>query len=82
VVQLYVQDLVSSVVRPLKELKDFQKVMLKAGESKTITFNISKEKLSFYNQQLNWVAEPGMFNLMVGSASNDIRLSTKLELLN
>ena len=82
VVQLYVQDLVSSVVRPLKELKDFQKIMLKAGASKTITFKINKEKLSYFNQQLSWVAEPGTFNLMVGSASDDIRLSTKLELLN
>lgn len=80
VVQLYLRDLVSTVVRPLKELKDFQKVMLKAGESKVITFSISKEKLAYYNHDLNFVAEPGFFSLMVGSASDDIRLEAKLEL--
>jgi beta-glucosidase len=82
IVQLYLHDLVSTVVRPVKELKDFQKVMLKAGESKTIRFTIDKEKLSYFNSDLNWVAEPGMFNLMVGSASDDIRLESKLELKN
>jgi beta-glucosidase len=81
VAQLYLRDPVASTVRPLKELKDFQKVMLKPGESKTLTFSINKEKLSFYNQQLAWVAEPGEFQLMVGSASDDIRLSGKVELL-
>ncbi|MCZ4243989.1 glycoside hydrolase family 3 N-terminal domain-containing protein [Pedobacter punctiformis] len=74
VAQLYLQDKFASVVRPVKELKDFQKVMLKAGESKTITFNIDKEKLSFYNQQLKWTAEPGDFKLMIGTASNNIKL--------
>jgi beta-glucosidase len=82
VVQLYLRDLVSTVVRPVKELKDFQKVMLKAGESKTISFTIDKEKLSYFNHDLNWVAEPGMFNLMVGSASDDIRLEGRLDLKN
>ncbi|OUJ75302.1 beta-glucosidase BglX [Hymenobacter crusticola] len=81
VVQLYLRDLVASVVRPLKELKDFQKVMLKPGESKIITFTISKEKLAFYNQQLAWVAEPGDFNLMIGSTSDDIRLEGKFALV-
>jgi len=81
VAQLYLRDLIASTVRPLKELKDFQKVALKPGERKTLTFTITKDKLSFYNQQLAWVAEPGEFQLMVGSASDDIRLSGKLELL-
>ncbi|MCD0489295.1 glycoside hydrolase family 3 C-terminal domain-containing protein [Pedobacter sp. MC2016-14] len=80
VVQLYIRDLVSSVVRPVKELKDFQKVMLKAGESTTITFTIDKDKLSYFNQDLHWVAEPGAFSLMIGSASDDIRLSATLNL--
>ncbi|WP_316805444.1 beta-glucosidase BglX [Pedobacter nototheniae] len=74
VAQLYLQDKFASVVRPVKELKDFQKVMLKAGESKTITFTINQEKLSFYNQQLKWGAEPGDFKLMIGTASNNIKL--------
>jgi beta-glucosidase len=81
VAQLYLRDPVASTVRPLKELKDFQKVSLKPGESKTLTFSINKDKLAFYNQQLAWVAEPGEFQLMVGSASDDIHLSGKVELL-
>lgn len=59
VVQLYLKDKFGSVVRPVLELKDFQKLKLNAGESKTIEFTIDKEKLSFYNNKLEWVAEPG-----------------------
>lgn len=80
VVQLYIQDVVSSVVRPVKELKDFQKVALKAGGSKTIRFTIGKEKLSFFNQALQWVAEPGNFKIMAGASSDDIKFETTLEL--
>jgi beta-glucosidase len=80
VVQLYLRDDVASVVRPVKELKDFTKLLLQPGESKTVRFVVNKEKLSFYNQQLNWVTEPGSFNLMIGSASNDIRLKSRFEL--
>jgi beta-glucosidase len=74
VAQLYLRDLVAQPVRPVKELKDFQKVMLKPGETKTITFIIDQDKLSFYNDKLEWVAQPGDFKLMIGSASDDIRL--------
>ncbi|MGB4415624.1 MAG: beta-glucosidase BglX [Paludibacter sp.] len=81
IVQLYLRDLVSSIVRPVLELKDFRKLKLKAGESKTITFLIDKEKLSFYNQQLKWVAEPGDFELMIGASSRDIRLKERFELI-
>lgn len=81
IVQLYLRDKVGSVIRPMKELKDFRKVALKAGESITIQFAIDKEKLSFYNQQLEWVAEPGEFELMIGSSSNDIRLNDNFELV-
>jgi beta-glucosidase len=63
------------------ELRDFQKVKLEAGETRTLTFFIDREKLSFYNQQLNRVAEPGMFELMVGASSGDIRLRDKFELV-
>ncbi|HUC81107.1 MAG TPA: beta-glucosidase BglX [Flavisolibacter sp.] len=80
VVQLYLRDEVASVVRPLKELKDFKKIMLQPGESKIVQFTINKEKLSFYNQKLAWVAEPGTFQLMIGSASDDIRLKSGFEL--
>ncbi|GAB3830273.1 beta-glucosidase BglX [Hymenobacter jeollabukensis] len=80
VVQLYLRDLVASVARPLKELKDFQKISLKPGETKTLTFTIDQDKLAFYNAKLEWVAEPGDFQLMIGSASDDIRLESKLTL--
>lgn len=81
VVQLYLRDRFGSVVRPIKELKDFQKIKLEAGESKTITFVIDKEKLSFYNKDLEWIAEPGDFDLMIGSSSSDIRLNSEFELI-
>jgi beta-glucosidase len=81
VAQLYLRDPVSSVVRPLKELKDFRKISLKPGESQTITFTIDQDKLAFYNSKLEWTAEPGKFNLMVGSASDDIRLEGAVELM-
>lgn len=80
VVQLYLRDEVASLVRPMKELKDFAKLSLQPGESKTVRFVINKEKLSFYDQQLQWIAEPGHFSLMIGSASNDIKLKGRFEL--
>lgn len=80
VVQLYIRDVVAQPVRPVKELKGFQKVFLKPGESKRITFNINKENLSFYNSKLEWVAQPGKFELGIGSSSEDIRLQGSLDL--
>jgi len=82
VVQLYLRDRFGSVVRPVKELKDFRKISLQPGETKTIQFIINKEKLSFYNDKLQWIAEPGVFDVMIGSASDDIRLKEVIELLN
>lgn len=82
VAQLYLRDLVSQPLRPTKELKGFQKVMLQPGETKTITFTIDKEKLAFYNDQLERITQPGMFRLMIGSASDDIRLQDDFELIN
>ncbi len=73
VVQLYVRDWVGSVTRPVKELKAFEKVMIKAGETKTVTFQLTKEDLSFYNYDLNWVAEPGEFSVFVGGNSRDVK---------
>ncbi|WP_407430660.1 beta-glucosidase BglX [Arcticibacter sp.] len=80
VVQLYIHDEVASVARPLKQLKGFQKLALKPGESRELKFTIKSELLSFYDNDLNWIAEPGRFKLMVGSASDDIRLQTNLTL--
>jgi beta-glucosidase len=69
IVQLYVQDLVASVTRPQKELKDFQKVFIPKGETKTVKFTLSANQLAFYNQQLNKVVEPGEFKLWVAPDS-------------
>ncbi len=82
VVQLYLKDKFGSVVRPVLELKDFQKVKLNAGESKTIEFTIDKEKLSFYNNKLEWTTEPGDFEVMIGASSADIKLKSDFELVN
>jgi len=73
VVQLYIQDLVGSVTRPVKELKGFQKIFLKAGETKEITFKISAEDLKFYNADLKFAAEPGDFKVFVGGNSRDVK---------
>lgn len=73
VVQLYIRDVAGSVTRPVKELKGFQKVMLKAGETKTITFNITTEELKFYNSHLKYDWEPGAFEIMIGSNSRDVK---------
>lgn len=81
IVQVYLRDKVGSIVRPVKELKDFKKIFVKVGETQTIKFVIDKEKLSFYNQQLQWVAEPGDFELMIGASSKDIRLKDSFELV-
>jgi beta-glucosidase len=79
VVQLYLRDKVGSVVRPIIELKDFQKIYLNAGETKTVHFSIDKEKLAFYNEQLEWNTEAGDFDLMIGTSSSDIRLKAGFE---
>ena len=73
VVQLYIRDLVGSIARPLKELKGFQKINLKPGESKTVSFTISINDLKFYNSDLNWVAEPGDFKLFIGTSSDNTK---------
>ena len=81
VVQLYLRDKVGCVVRPIKELKDFEKVKLAVGETKTITFIIDKSKLSFYNDKLEYITEAGEFDLMIGSSSEDIRFISNFELV-
>jgi beta-glucosidase len=74
VVQLYIRDLLSSVVRPVMELKGFQRVHLMPGEEKEITFSITPELLSMLNADLKTVVEPGDFRIMIGASSRDIRL--------
>lgn len=82
IVQLYIKDEVSSIARPIIELKDFIKVNLNAGETKNIKFILDKNKLSFFNTELEWISEPGDFDLMIGASSRDIRLKDRFELLN
>ncbi|MBB5440904.1 beta-glucosidase [Pedobacter sp. AK017] len=81
VVQLYIRDLVGSSTRPVKELKAFQKISLKPGESKTVSFKLTENDLKFYNTALRFVAEPGDFNLFIGGNSRDV-LETKFSLRN
>jgi beta-glucosidase len=73
VVQLYIRDLIGSVTRPVKELKEFQKIKLKAGESKKVNFTINVNDLKFYNSDLKFVAEPGDFKLFIGGNSRDVK---------
>jgi beta-glucosidase len=73
VVQLYIHDVVGSITRPVKELKGFQKVALKAGETKKINFTIRNADLSFYNYDLSFGSEPGKFELLIGPNSRDVK---------
>lgn len=75
VVQLYIRDMVGSITRPVKELKGFQKVILKKGESKKVTFDITQENLKFYNGDLKYDWEPGEFDIMIGTNSSDVKHS-------
>ncbi|EFK57860.1 glycosyl hydrolase family 3 N-terminal domain protein [Sphingobacterium spiritivorum ATCC 33861] len=81
VVQLYIRDMVGSVTRPVKELKGFQKIAFKAGETKAVEFELTEEDLKFYNEKLEFVAEPGEFEVYVGTNSRDV-LTSKFELQN
>ena len=71
VVQLYIRDLVSSVTRPVKELKGFQRITLAPGERRTVVFDVTPEQLAFYDIDMEWRVEPGEFRIMVGSSSRD-----------
>ena len=74
VAQLYVSDLVSSEMRPPKELKGFEKVLLQPGESREVSFPLNPRSFSYFDNHLNrWVLEPGQFELLVGASSRDIR---------
>jgi beta-glucosidase len=74
VVQMYIRDLVSSVTRPIKELKGFQRVSLDPGETKTVALEITPDRLAFYDVGMKYVVEPGEFEIMVGNSSRDIDL--------
>jgi beta-glucosidase len=72
-VQLYIHDLVASLSRPVKELKDFVRIHLNKGESKTVVFTVTPDQLKFYNSKLEYVCEPGDFDIMVGPNSRDVQ---------
>jgi len=79
VVQLYINDEISSVTRPVKELKGFEKVKLEPGETKKVQFKLTPEHLSLLDESLNRIVEPGKFSVMVGSSSENIRLKGEFE---
>ncbi len=80
VVQLYVNDVVASVTRPVKELKGFERIELAAGERKRVRFDLAVSQLAFYDRQMQRVVEPGAIQVMVGSSSEDIRLTGQFEI--
>ena len=82
VVQLYIRDKFSSVTRPVKELKDFARVPLKAGESQVVNFKITPDKLAYWNRNMQYGVEKGEFEIMIGSSSQDKDLKkVKMEVL-
>ena len=73
IVQLYVRDKIARIARPVKELKSYQRVSLKPGETKTLTFRITPDMLGYYDAGLNYVCEPGAFEIMVGPDSRSLQ---------
>ena len=81
VVQFYVRDPIASLVRPVKELKGFKRIHLDPGEERTVIFTLFPDQLAFYDEYLRLIIEPGLFNVMIGSSSEDIRLSGQFEVI-
>jgi beta-glucosidase len=79
VAQLYVNDVLATVTRPVKELKDFRRLYLEPGEKKTVTFHLQADSLAFYNKKMKRKVEPGVFKVMIGNSSADIRLEGEFE---
>ncbi|HIQ05954.1 MAG TPA: beta-glucosidase, partial [Anaerolineae bacterium] len=79
VVQLYTHDVVASVTRPVKELKEFKRITLKPGEAKTVSFTLAVSQLGFYDRNMAFVVEPGTIEVMIGSSSEDIHLTGQFE---
>jgi beta-glucosidase len=79
VVQLYINDLISSTSKPVKELKGYERITLEPGETKTVNLRLTPEDLSLFDRDMNFVVEPGTFEVMIGSSSRDIRLKGEFE---
>ena len=80
IVQLYINDEVSSVVTPPIRLKGFQRIELKKGESREVTFELTTKDLSIYDRNMNFVVEPGRFNVMVGASSDNLLLKGSFDI--
>jgi len=81
VVQLYINDIISTTSKPVKELKGYEKITLEPGEKKTVKLKLLPEDLSLFDRDMNFVVEPGTFEVMVGSSSQDIRLKGEFEVM-
>ena len=81
VVQLYTHELVTSVTTYEKNLRGFERIHLMPGEMKTVTFTLSRDDLALWNRQMHFVVEPGKFKVMIGSASEDIRLNGQFQIV-
>jgi beta-glucosidase len=73
IVQMYLHQETGSVARPVKELKGFQRIHLKSGESKRVAFTITPDMLKYYDTQLQYIAEPGKYDVMIGTNSEDLQ---------
>ena len=80
--QLYINDVISTVTTPVKELRGFEKIALKPNEKKTVKFNLPPEHLMLLDRNMKWVVEPGTFEVMVGASSEDIRLKGSFKVTN
>ena len=78
VVQLYVRDVLASVARPVMELKGFQRIRLEPGQSRDVSFTLDQVQLRMLDRNMTWVVEPGVFRVMIGASSKDIRLRGEL----
>ena len=79
VVQLYISDIVSSVTRPVKQLKGFERIFIKPGETRTFNFKLPIEELALYNIDMQRIVEPGIFKVMIGRSSSNIQLEDQFE---
>jgi beta-glucosidase len=83
VVQHYVQDVLASVPRPVKELKGFEKILLRPGVTKPVRMSLDARSMAFYDvTKKQWAVEPGQFKIMIGSSSRDIRLNAEFEVVS
>ncbi len=81
VIQLYIADLFASIARPVKELVGFQRIHLQPGESNRVSFEVAMSQLAFLSRKMEWIVEPGMMSIMIGSSSKDMKLEGTFEIV-